>query len=216
MTRRRLPPSASVAQSADGGKLHAPAAAKNAAAIGAVLDEVVPATGNALELASGTGQHIVAFAERFPDLTWQPTEVDEARLASIQAHRAEAHLPNLQPPILLNATQAGWGRNHASDLILLINLLHLISATETQSLMAEVAQALNVHGRFVIYGPFMRDGQLTSDGDRSFHASLKASDPDIGYKNDAEILAWLKGAGLRIAETIEMPANNLAIIAKQG
>jgi len=214
MTDRKLPSNASVAQAQDGDKLHAPAAARNAQALIDLLSRVAPASGDALELASGTGQHVVQFAAALPQLTWQPTEVAADRLKSIAAYSAESESGTILAPLHLNVTQPEWGATQSADLIVLINLAHLIGVSELKSLLNEVAQALRPGGPFVLYGPFMRDGQLVSDGDRSFHASLTASDPEIGYKNDVDVAAWMADAGLSLAETVEMPANNLALIAK--
>ncbi len=215
MTGRKLPSTASVAQAQGGDKLHAPAAARNAQAIIKLLSRVAPASGTVLELASGTGQHVVQFAAALPHLTWQPTEVAPDRLKSIAAYSAESGSDGILPPLHLNATEPGWGAEHVADLVILINLSHLIGATELQTLLNEAAQALRPGGQFILYGPFMRDGQLISDGDRAFHASLTASDPEIGYKNDADVADWMADVGLRLAETVEMPANNLALIAKR-
>ena len=196
--------------------MHAPSAERNAAAITEVLCEIAPAAGRALEIASGTGQHVVAFAAALPRLTWQPTEIDAARRASIDAYAAEANLPNLRAAMALDATEAGWGRDQAGQaLIVLINLLHLISTPEARRIVTEVAQALAPGGRFAIYGPFLRDGQATSEGDARFHASLRAQDPAIGYKDLAEVEGWLSDAGLTLPAARPMPANNLFLPAER-
>ncbi len=216
MAQRPLPPTASIAHAGDGAKLHAPSAERNAAIITAALVGIAPATGRALEIASGTGQHIVGFARAMPGLDWQPTEVDAARRASIDAWAAEAGLPNLRAAMPLNATQAGWGTEAGERaLIVLINLLHLISTPEAQTLVQEVAHALAPAGRFALYGPFLREGQATSEGDARFHASLIAQDPAIGYKDLEEVQDWLRDAGLTLIETREMPANNVLLIAER-
>lgn len=212
-SERKLPPTASIAHATDGAKLFAPSAARNLDPLCDLLTNVAPASGQALEIASGTGQHVVGFARRLPDLNWQPTEPDAARRASIDAHTEEAGLDNLAAAIALNATEADWGRRHSGQsLIILINLLHLISLPETRCLITEVANALTPGGRFVLYGPFMRGGELTSDGDASFHTSLTAQDPAIGYKDDFDILDIALTAGLAVYDVVEMPSNNLALI----
>lgn len=216
MTARSLPPTASIAHAAEGAKLHAPSAARNAPAIAQALAGIAPPKGQALEIASGTGQHVVAFARTLPGLTWQPTEIDAARRASIDAYAAEAALPNLRPALALDATAPGWGAAHAAQsLIVLINLLHLISAPEARTLIREVATALAPGGRFALYGPFLRDGRTTSEGDARFQASLIAQDPAIGYKDAGEVQGWLIETGLAPIETREMPANNLMLIAQR-
>ncbi len=215
-TRRTLPPTASVAHAGEGAKMHAPSAERNAAAIAAALCEIAPETGRALEIASGTGQHVVAFAAAMPGLIWQPTEIDAARRASIDAYAAEAGLPNLRAAMALDATEAGWGKAQSGQaLIVLINLLHLISAPEARQIIGEAAQALAPGGSFAVYGPFLRDGQATSEGDARFHASLTAQDPAIGYKDLSEVEGWLRAAGLTLHPVRQMPANNLFLLAER-
>lgn len=214
MTRRPLPPNASVATPGDGARLVAPAASRNVVHLCALLTEVAPDRGRALELASGTGQHVAAFAERLPGLEWQPTEIDAARRASIDDYASD--LPNVAPAIALDATQRGWADRHGGqDLIVLINLLHLISQPEAKTIIAETARALAPGGRFVLYGPFMRAGELTSEGDARFHATLTAQDPEIGYKDDFDTIDLMQDAGMELVQVLEMPANNLALVAEK-
>ncbi|WP_299830364.1 DUF938 domain-containing protein [uncultured Roseobacter sp.] len=212
-----LPKNASVATAMEGAKLHAPSAARNTDFLCDLLKKHAPSSGQALEIASGTGQHIVAFAKTLPGVTWQPTEVEEARRASIDAYRAEANLPNLRPARLLDATRPDWHRaGPPVDLIVLVNLLHLISGTATQTLLHEALAALRVGGRFILYGPFKRAGALTSPGDIRFDADLRAADPTIGYKDDLDIVRQLTTAGAASVQRIDMLANNLAFVATKG
>ena len=96
---------------------------------------------------------------------------------------------------------------------MLSNLLHLISDTEALTLIEEAARALAPGGTFVVYGPFKRDGELTSEGDARFDAQLREADPEIGYKDDVAIRAAMTRAGLTVTRTAKMPANNLALVA---
>lgn len=213
MPVRPVPGVASVAQPQDG-KLFAPSAVRNSEAICDLLARFAPPQGRALEIASGTGQHAVAYASRLPGLMWQPSEVDAIRCASIQAYADETGLPNIAAPVMLDATAPGWGADHAGqDLIVLVNLLHLISTDEARTLIREAAAALAPDGLFVIYGPFLRSGELISDGDRAFHAALTTHDPETGYKDDTAVTTWLQSEGLKLVQTVEMPANNLALVA---
>lgn len=203
---------ASIAHPREGDRLFAPSAARNADAITTLLTTLAPPTGIALEIASGTGQHIVQFAKQMPNITWYPTEVGQSRLASIASYQTEANLPNIAAPQLLDATTPGWSEKHApKDLIFLANLLHLISTPSAKTLIAEAAKTLAPNGQFVIYGPFMRNGQLTSPGDAQFHKSLTDQDPDIGYKDTADIIATAQTVGLAHVQTNDLPANNLAL-----
>lgn len=217
MSRRlNLPDTASVAHPSDDGRMFAPSAARNAADIATLVADHAPKSGRALEIASGTGEHAVTFARAMPGLDWQPTDIDAARRASVDAHAAVAGLSNLRPAIPLDATAPGWGEVHAGqDLIVLVNLLHLISEAEAKTLIAEVAQALAPGGRFILYGPFLRDGETTSEGDRTFDASLRAQDPEIGYKDDWDVIDWIHTNWLELVQVVEMPANNLAFVARR-
>ncbi len=210
----KLPPTASVAARLEGAKLHAPAAARNTGALCDLLSEHAPRQGNALELASGTGQHVVAFAQRLPMLVWQPTEIDRDRIDSIDAYAADAGLATVRPALYLDATTRGWSTTHdGQDLIILINLLHLITEESAKTLIFEALAALKAGGCFILYGPFMRSGRLTSDGDVRFHAQLTDVNPDIGYKNDDAVRGLLRDAGARSVKSVEMPANNIAFLA---
>ena len=216
MNPRALPPTASLASAERHGRLNAAAAERNAAAVIRMVRDVVPATGRALEIASGTGQHIVQLAAALPELIWQPSDVDPARLVSIAAWSADSPLANLRPACRLDATAPGWAEAHtAQDVILLVNLLHLISGDEAQTLIDESAKALAFGGIIILYGPFMRSGVLTSAGDLAFHASLRNTNQQLGYKNDMAVLDMLKAARLTSLEPVEMPANNLALMARK-
>jgi SAM-dependent methyltransferase len=208
-----LPDSASVADSHEDGRMFAPSTARNAAAILEVLQRIAPRAGTALEIASGTGEHILLFAEAMPGLVWQPSEVDDTRITSIRAWTRDCS--NILDPIKLDATVAGWSqRLDPPSLIFLSNLLHLISETEARTLVLEAARALSPGGTFLIYGPFRRGAEFASEGDQRFHADLSAQDPAIGYKAFETVQAWQSEGGLHDRSVTEMPANNLILAAR--
>ncbi len=214
MTRRLILPDS--AGPSEGAIRHAPSAARNLEPIAEVLAQYLPAQGRVLELASGSGQHVCAFAARFAALHWQPSDIDPAALASIRARIAMAPRENLAAPLVLDACQPGWAARHGPfDAICLTNLLHLISSPEAQTLLAEAATALSPGGRFCLYGPFRRDGALVTEGDRAFDASLRAQDKAIGYKDIDDIAATLAQAGLHEIARPEMPAGNLMLITER-
>lgn len=206
----RLPDSG--AETSADGRRHAPSAARNAAPILAVLRREAPAQGRLLEIASGSGQHAAEFAVALPGLDWQPSDVNPDNLTSIEAWRLASGAPNLRPPVVLDATAPDWGDEwRGQDLILLVNLLHLISVPRVEKVFQGIAAALSPSGKALIYGPFLRNGMATSDGDAAFDASLRAQDASIGYKD----LAWVQDqlAGLGLGVRVEpMPANNLMLI----
>jgi len=213
---RKLPATASVAIPQSGNKLHAPSAARNVGPIIEAIWPFAPKSGQALEIASGTGEHIIRYAAEFPALSWQPTDIAPERLASIDAWGAEAGVSNLIAARHLDASISGWAQGwQGQNLILFSNLLHLIAEREAETLLAEAAQALAAGGVFIIYGPFMRGTEFASEGDRSFHESLREQDPEIGYKPLHWVLGRLNAAGLKAEQTIDMPASNLLLVARK-
>ncbi len=214
--RKNLPQTACVANYECNGRLNAQSAVRNSEPIVELVRNVAVRSGNALEIASGTGQHVVKLASALPLINWQPSDVDETRIKSIRCWSADQHLTNLRPPCLLDATTEGWAAEHnCQDLILLVNLLHLISFKETKILVKEMSKALAPKGLSIIYGPFMRSGELISESDIEFHHSLVNTDPDLGYKNDVDMLNVFADAGLVHLRTEKMPANNLAFITQK-
>ena len=213
--RENLPSKASQAKIIGKKKLYSASAARNAPFILEVLSQYLPDKGKVLEIASGTGQHCTYFAEAFCNLEWQPSEINPKRLDSIQAYIKETNQVNINMPLSLDATAENWAKEiDAYNVIIVINFFHLISNKEMKTLIHESSLSLQTNSYFVIYGPFMRGGELTSDQDIKFHTSLIECDPDIGYKDDFDILDEIEANNLSPEAIIEMPSNNLMIVAK--
>ena len=214
--RERLPATASQATDIGMKKLYSNSAARNAPYISEVLFEYLPDKGKVLELASGTGQHCIYFSEKFSNLEWQPSDIEKKRLDSIEAYRQETTQANIQRPLLIDATVEKWDTQiNNYDAIIAINILHLISFKEMENLVRGSSSALKSNGHLIVYGPFMRGRELTSDEDIKFHSSLVECDPEIGYKDDFDILDEIEANNLCPEAIIEMPANNLMFVAKK-
>lgn len=194
------------------GRLNALSATRNVDALAEALAGL-STKGAALEIASGTGQHVIRFAPTMPQLTWQPTDPDPARRASITAWTHAQPAPNILAPIDLDACAPGWSAHAQYDFIFLANLLHLVPSPPASTCLSEIARALKPGGRAVVYGPFLRDGKTTSRGDADFHARLQVENPGAGYKDLMWVYATWAAAGLIAAAPVEMPANNLLLIA---
>lgn len=211
---RLIPCTSNVKPDGEAGRLSAPTAVRNEAAILEVLSRHAPASGHGFEIASGTGQHSTAFARQHPNLTWQPSDIMADRLVSIRAWQSQSELGNLKQPVAFDATQDAWP-GPAPDVVMLVNLLHLISDDEAWQLISNVSQAMAPGGKFLFYGPFLREGRTTNEPDRKFHHHLQATDPSIGYKNTTDIHRWLSSHNLQVLEVADMPANNLTWVAQK-
>ncbi|MCU4654433.1 class I SAM-dependent methyltransferase [Roseibacterium sp. SDUM158016] len=190
----------------------APAAQRNREAIAREVLKLAPERGRALEIASGSGEHIVRFAALMPGLDWHPTDPDPGQRASIAAWTEAEGLTNIAPPRPVDVSNPGWAEQEPpTDLVVLVNLLHLVTDAAAWSAIDGIAAALAPGGTAVIYGPFLRDGETTSEGDAAFHRSLRERDPRIGYKDVIDVVARAVAAGLCHVETVRMPANNLLL-----
>jgi len=195
------------------GKRFAPATERNRDAIVAVLRDALPSAGLVLEVASGSGEHAVHFAVSFPALVWQPTDPDPAAIASIAAWREEAALPNLHPPIMLDAAD-DWPLARA-DAILCINMIHIAPWDATLGLFKGAGQTLPPGGLLYLYGPYARADMETAPSNRAFDASLKARDPRWGLRSVEDVVAAADAAGLAFDRLIDMPANNLSLLFRR-
>jgi hypothetical protein len=201
----------------DGGsdaKRHAPATLRNRDAIAAVLADWLPAAGTVLEVASGSGEHIVHFAATFPALDWQPSDPDPAGLVSIAAWSAEAGLANIAPPLALDAAADDWPIDRA-DAILCINMVHISPWAATLGLLAGAARLLPGGAPLILYGPYIEPDVPTADSNLAFDASLRMRDPTWGLRQIDDVKAAAVAAGLTFAERRAMPANNLMLLLRR-
>jgi hypothetical protein len=192
-------------------KRHAPATARNRDAIAEILTDALPTSGTVLEIASGTGEHIVHFAGAFPHLLWQPSDHDALGLESISAWSAEAGLPNLLPPVLIDASAPDWPVARA-DALLCINMVHIAPWVATQGLMAGAERLLPKGAPLILYGPYIVPCVETAASNLAFDANLRAQSPDWGLRDLTEVEALAAAHGLLLDQRIEMPANNLSLI----
>jgi len=194
-------------------KRSAPHVARNAGPIAALLREMLPSSGLVLEVASGSGEHVVHFARELPGLAFQPSDPDPAALASTAAWREEAALDNLLPPIALDAA-ATW-RIDEADAILCINMIHISPWSATQGLMRGAGRLLPEGGPLFLYGAYRRQGVPTAPSNEIFDRSLKARNPDWGVRAMEDVQAEAEANGLVLERLVEMPANNLALLFRK-
>jgi len=177
----------------------------------AVLQRCLPQAGTLLEVASGTGQHAVHFASQLPRWIIQPSDLDPANLASIQAWQGEAALPNLREPVRLDVCDDDWGLA-AVDAIFNANMIHIAPWEVAVGLVQGAARQLLPSGLLVIYGPFRIDGQHTAPSNQSFDATLRERDARFGVRDLEALVTLARQHGLELQERIEMPANNQTLV----
>ena len=208
-------------------RLSSPAAERNRQPILEVLRRVLPASGRALEIASGSGQHVSWFARHLPAWTWQPSEHAAASLTSIAAwsvlgagdvaespvaHATEGPLPNVLPPLQLDVCAPGWPVAGAFDAITCANMIHASPPRTLPGLMQGAGRHLAPNGLLLTYGPYILDDEPLVASNVEFDAWLKSRDPSWGIRRLADVLARARDAGLRLRERVAMPANNLMLV----
>ncbi len=196
------------------GKWSAPSAERNKDPILAVLARVLPRRGLVLEIASGTGQHVVHFAKALPSLTWQPSDPDAELRESIALRVREEQRANVNSPLDLDVTKRPWPLPTA-DAVLAINMIHVAPWSATLALFEGARELLSAEHVLFLYGPYRRFGRHTSESNAQFDLELRAHDPEWGLRDLEAVSDVAAGTGFVLAETVEMPANNLSLVFKR-
>ena len=198
---------------AEDARRSAPAALRNREPIAEVLADWLLESGTVLEVASGTGEHAAWFAERFPNLDWQPSDMHPDALASIEAWRAASGAPNIKPPIVVDASADAWPIEQA-DAVLNINMAHISPWAASLGLIAGAARILPEGGPLMLYGPWLKDDIETVPSNLAFDADLKARDPQWGLRRLEDFEAAAAARGFQLVEWRRMPANNLMLLLR--
>jgi SAM-dependent methyltransferase len=192
-------------------RLYAPAKLRNRDAILAVLKRHLPARGHVLELASGSGEHIVHFAAALAQLEFQPSDPDPAARASIDAWIAARGLTNLRPAVELDAAADTWPIA-AADAVLCINMIHIAPWRAASGLMRGAARLLAAGGILYLYGPYKLGNRHTAPSHAEFDRNLRAQNPEWGVRDLEALAALAASAGFSAPLLETMPANNLSLI----
>jgi SAM-dependent methyltransferase len=187
------------------------AAERNKDPILTILESVLPASGNVLEIASGTGQHVCFFAGALPQIRWQPTEPDAAHREAIVTRIRAANLANVADPIDLDVHAPRWPVADSYDAIVCSNMIHIAPWSATNALCLGAARHLRPAGKLVLYGPFIESGSA-AQSNLDFDASLKRRNRDWGLRELEDVTRVAAEHGLTRAQIVPMPANNLTVV----
>jgi Protein of unknown function (DUF938) len=87
---------------------YGPARLRNRGFILDVLRDVLPTTGVILEVASGSGEHVVHCAKNLPSLVFQPFDPDPDARLSVAAWVKATGVTNVRAPFALDALHSVW------------------------------------------------------------------------------------------------------------
>jgi SAM-dependent methyltransferase len=176
-------------------------------------------SGDIVEAGSGTGQHVVEYARRTPQLVWWPSDLNDRHLASIRAWRSHAQLANVREPMRIDLSDPQWcaqmqDGSGPGELLAVVcaNVIHIAPWRVAEGLIAGASQYLRPDGRLFIYGPFKRDGKHTAVSNAVFDTSLRDGNPEWGVRDVEAVGRLAEAKGLTLADIVEMPANNLVLV----
>jgi hypothetical protein len=195
-------------------KQSSPAALRNREVIADQLARVLPASGVVLEIASGSGEHVVHFAQRFPGLVFQPSDPKDEGRASIDAYVAELSSDRVRPAIALDVLSWPWPIERA-DAVLCINMIHASVPETVPALMRGAASILAPGAPLVTYGAYKIAGAFTAPSDETFDAWLKERDPRWGLRDLEHVVAEAERAGFTLEERVAMPSNNFVLVFRR-
>ena len=198
---------------ASGERRSAPAAARNREPIAEVLAEWLPPTGVVLEIASGTGEHVLHFAERFPNLLWQPSDIHPDALTSIAAWRSQSAPNNILCPLELDASSADWLIARA-DAVVSINMVHISPWESSLGLIGGAARILARGAPLILYGPWLQAEVGPAPSNLAFDADLKRRDSRWGLRT-VEDFSAAAIPSFELEALREMPANNLMLLFRR-
>jgi hypothetical protein len=195
-------------------RLVSPSAERNKRPIAEILMRVLPAQGEVLEVSSGTGQHVLHFAQAIPHIRWQPTERDANSLKSIESWLRHTPASNVNAPLRLDVYDAIWPARDA-EAVVCINMIHIAPPSAAEALLLGAGNVLAPGGIMFLYGPFRRQGRHASPSNKAFDEQLKAGNPEWGVRNLEDVVRLAGNVGLEIEHTHDMPANNLSVVFRK-
>jgi len=196
-------------------RLSAPAVLRNRQPILDVLLAALPATGLVLEVASGTGEHVVHFARHMPNLEWQPSDPSAAARESIAAWLAAEGISNVRVPLNFEAEQSAWPVQQVAAIVC-INMVHISLWEATVGLMRGAGRALPFGGLLYLYGPYRCPDHALEPSNEAFDQDLRARNPTWGLRDIDAVVLCAAEHGLAFEQSVEMPANNLSLIFRKG
>ncbi len=197
------------------GARSAPSALRNRGPILEALRPWLPASGEVLEIASGSGEHAVFMAEALPNLAWRPTDRDPEALASMAAWREAAASANLLEPLRLDAAEPEHWPVSRADAVVAINMIHISPWESAVGLFSGAARILPGGGIVALYGPFAEGGRHTAPSNAAFDANLKSRDPTWGVRDLDQVTGLATEHGFERVARVEMPANNLTVVFRK-
>ncbi len=180
-----------------------------------VLAKYLPEQGTVLEVASGTGERLIALASHFTALSWQPSERDPGAVAALAGRCEGAAHANVLPSIELDVTMLPWSLVKA-DAILCFDYVHAVSLDILHATFAGAARTLPSGGLLYLYGPFRFHGKYASKEDEELDLTLRARDPALGIRDIREITVAGTRTGIGVEHVVGTPPRASLILRRRA
>ena len=124
-------------------------------------------------------------------------------------------------PAVLDASDASWPDGFAGSWeipvgVLVVNMTHISPWSATVGTIVGASKLLEGScGVLMIYGPFKRNGEHTSEGNATFDETLRGRNKEWGYRDIGEVESLGEVHGFVMEEVLEMPANNFMLIMRR-
>ena len=175
-------------------------------------------TGNALEIGSGTGQHLSYLAKNFPYIIWQGTDIDEVHCKSVDAW-AKFNSLNLPRALALDAA-SDWSsvlkEYDSFNMIISMNVIHISPISTLEGIFINSAKFTKTDGILVFYGPFKRANKHIGEGNKIFDQRLRNENSAWGVRCISTLESLAADHKFLAPKVIEMPSNNFLLVFKKS
>jgi len=188
---------------------------------GPIIQELAPylntINGKALEIGSGTGQHLSNFAKHFDKISWQGSDLDEIHCQSTDAW-AEYFSLKIPKTLKLDAS-LDWlkviKQKKKFNIIISMNVIHIAPISVLNGIFINATRLLRKNGLLIFYGPFKNRLEHNGEGNKLFDQRLKDENPTWGIRCMSSLKELGQNTELFHFKTIEMPTNNHILIFKK-
>lgn len=173
-----------------------------------------------LEVASGTGQHVVYLAKQYPNIHFQPSDFVQHYLKSICCYVQESGLPNISQPVEIDITTSykTWAGGKFSEnsvsYVLCVNMIHITKFECVEGLFRNCGSILNRGGMLFIHGP-LAFKDFASQTSSELHKSLKCLNPDWGVRNLEDLNELASKNNLKYENCLAIPEDDYLVIWKK-
>ena len=190
---------------------HYPATLRNRDPILSIIQQHLPESGCILETASGTGEHLTYFAQKYPHLQWQPSDKNDELFWAIQTR--SQNMPNVLPPKIIDVTKTDPTiLSQRYNAIFNINMIHISPWPACLGFFSLASKIVTSTGLIYMYGPYKKKGQHTSYSNEIFDSNLRAQNQEWGVRDMEKVISVAETNGFYIHQIEPMPTNNYSLV----